>query len=89
MKQWVLSLTVVLPDGSVITTGSRARKSSAGYDLASLFVGAEGTLGIVTEATVRLTTVPQEVTVAACAFPSIADAAAATQVGAWCGWRVA
>lgn len=54
MKQNVLNLTIVLPDGSILKTGRRARKSVAGYDLTSLFVGSEGTLGIVTEATIKL-----------------------------------
>ncbi|KAK4222810.1 hypothetical protein QBC38DRAFT_489000 [Podospora fimiseda] len=78
MKDWVLNLTVVLADGSVIKTRSgRPRKSSAGYNLTSLFVGAEGTLGIVTEITLKLAPIPQETSVAIVAFPTIHDAAAA------------
>jgi D-lactate dehydrogenase (cytochrome) len=77
MKDWVINLTVVLPDGRIIKTRRRPRKSSAGYNLTGLFVGAEGTLGIVTEATLKLAAVPQETKVAVAAFPTIRDAAAA------------
>ena len=68
MKENVLSLKVVLPDGRVITTARRARKSSAGYDLTRLFVGAEGTLGIITEVVVRLYGRPEEMSSAFCAL---------------------
>lgn len=77
MKDWVLNLTVVLPDGRIIKTRRRPRKSSAGYNLTGLFVGAEGTLGIVTEATLKLAVIPQETKVAVAPFPTIRDAAAA------------
>ncbi|ORY58844.1 uncharacterized protein BCR38DRAFT_446764 [Pseudomassariella vexata] len=77
MKDWVLNLTVVLPDGSVIKTRRRPRKTSAGYNLTSLFVGAEGTLGIVTEVTLKLAPIPQDTSVAVVSFPTIKDAAAA------------
>jgi D-lactate dehydrogenase (cytochrome) len=71
MKDQVLNLTVVLADGTVLKTGQRARKSSAGYDLARLFVGSEGTLGIVTEATLRLRNVPDHMCMARVTFPSV------------------
>jgi D-lactate dehydrogenase (cytochrome) len=78
MKDWVINLTVVLADGTVIKTKRRPRKSSAGYNLNQLFVGSEGTLGIVTEATLKLAVLPQEFSVAVVTFPSIRAAAAAS-----------
>ena len=71
MKDNVLALTVVMPDGSVRRTGSRARKSAAGYDITRLFVGAEGTLGVITELTLRLHGIPQAITSAVCSFPDL------------------
>ncbi|KAF2458175.1 hypothetical protein BDY21DRAFT_284737 [Lineolata rhizophorae] len=75
MREWVLSLTVVLADGTVIRTRQRPRKSSAGYDLTRAFIGSEGTLGLVTEATLKVTPRPASTSVAVCAFPSVRHAA--------------
>lgn len=75
MKDWVINLTVVLADGRVIKTRRRPRKTSAGYNLTSLFVGAEGTLGIVTEITLKLAPIPADTSVAAVAFPTVTAAA--------------
>jgi D-lactate dehydrogenase (cytochrome) len=74
MRENVLSLTVVNAAGEVVRTRSRARKSSAGYDLTRLFVGSEGTLGLITEATLRLQPTPEAMTAASCAFPELANA---------------
>ena len=75
MKDWVISLTVVLADGTIIKTRQRPRKSSAGYNLTSLFVGSEGTLGMITEATLKVTVKPQNESVAIASFPTVRDAA--------------
>lgn len=74
MRDNVLSLEAIMPDGQVIRTGNRAKKSSAGYDLARLLIGAEGTLGIITELTLRLHGIPEAISSARCSFPSV-DAA--------------
>jgi D-lactate dehydrogenase (cytochrome) len=74
MRANTLGLTVVLPNGQVITTGGRARKSSAGYDLTSLFTGAEGTLGIITEIQLRLHGIPEDIAAAVCTFETLKGA---------------
>ncbi|HEX3226475.1 MAG TPA: FAD-linked oxidase C-terminal domain-containing protein [Gaiellaceae bacterium] len=83
MRAHVLALEVVLADGSVIRTGSRAVKTSAGYNLTGLFVGSEGTLGVITELTLRLHPIPDDIVVARAAFPSVEAAcrAAAAIIG--------
>ncbi len=74
MRENVLGLTVVTADGQIIKTGGRARKSAAGYDLTRLFVGSEGTLGVITEIGLRLYGVPEAISSAVCAFPTVDDA---------------
>jgi len=71
MRENVINITAVLPDGRIIKTANRAKKSAAGYDMTRLFVGAEGTLGIITELTVKLFGIPEAISAAICRFPSM------------------
>ena len=89
MRENVLGATVVLADGRVIRVGGRARKSAAGYDLVRLFVGAEGTLGILTELTLRLHPIPEGMSAASCAFPSVRAAVDAVIEAIQCGIPIA
>ncbi len=78
MRENVINVTAVLPDGTVVKTSNRARKSSAGYDLTRLLVGSEGTLGIITELTLRLYGIPEASSAAICSFPTVAAACETT-----------
>ena len=71
MRENVLGLTVVLPDGRIIQTGGRAKKSAAGYDLTRLYVGSEGTLGVITEIQLRLHGIPETMSAAVCQYPTL------------------
>lgn len=77
MREITLGLTVVTPGGVILRTGGRARKSSAGYDLTRLYVGSEGTLGVITEVQLRLYGIPERIAAAACAFERLEDAVGA------------
>ncbi len=85
MRDNVLTLTAVLPDGSIIKTGSRARKSSAGYDLTRLMIGSEGTLAIITEATLKIYGIPKVSYAVRMSFPSIHAAASTAKDTLNCG----
>lgn len=74
MRENVLSLSVVTPNGDIVKTASRAKKSAAGYDLTRLYIGAEGTLGIITEVTLRLYGIPETISAAVCPFPNLENA---------------
>ena len=89
MRDNVLGLTAVLADGSVVRTGGRARKSSAGYDLTRLLVGAEGTLGVITEVRLRLYGIPEAISAATCSFETFEGAVEATIETIQCGIPVA
>ena len=74
MKDNILALEVVTPSGDIVKTARRAPKSSAGYDLTRLMIGSEGTLGVITQITLKLSGIPEEIKAATCSFPSVADA---------------
>jgi len=89
MKDNVINLTVVMPDGRIIKTANRARKSSAGYDLTNLLVGSEGTLGIITELTLKLFGIPEKIAAGICQFPTVDDACQTTILAMQTGLPVA
>jgi D-lactate dehydrogenase (cytochrome) len=89
IRENVLALKVVRGDGEIITTGTRAKKSSAGYDLTHLFVGAEGTLGIISELTIKLRGIPDTIAAAACSFDTVRGACQATILAIQTGIPVA
>jgi D-lactate dehydrogenase (cytochrome) len=79
MKTVISGLTVVLPNGDIINTGSRTKKTSAGYNLTNLFIGSEGTLGIITEVQLRLSPIPESIMAAVCHFPTLENAVKTAQ----------
>ena len=79
MKSVITGLTVILPNGDIINTGGRAKKTSAGYNLTNLFVGSEGTLGIITEVHLRLSPIPESIMSAVCQFPDLDSAVLTAQ----------
>ena len=79
MKTVISGLTVVLPNGDIINTGGRTKKTSAGYNLTNLFIGSEGTLGIITEVHLRLSPIPESIMSAVCHFPGLEDAVQTAQ----------
>lgn len=89
MRENVINLTAVLPDGRLVKTGQRARKSSAGYDLTHLLVGSEGTLGVITEITLRLYGIPEAMAAAICVFDDVESACNATIVAMQMGLPLA
>lgn len=89
MRENVMSLTVVTPSGEIIRTGSRAKKSAAGYDLTRLYVGSEGTLGIITEVTLRLYGIPESISAAVCPFSSLEEAVNMVIMTIQCGIPIA
>ncbi len=89
MRDNVLSMTVVMADGRIIKTSSRAKKSAAGYDLTRLFVGSEGTLGVITEITLRLYGIPESISAAVCPFPDLESAVNTVITTIQCGIPVA
>ncbi|OYU49446.1 MAG: FAD-binding oxidoreductase [Rhizobiales bacterium PAR1] len=89
MRENVISVTAVMADGTIVRTAGRARKSSAGYDLTRLLVGSEGTLGIITELTIRLYGIPEAVSAATCTFPDVASAVSTVVTAIQCGIPVA
>lgn len=89
MRENVLALKVVRADGEIIKTGTRAKKSSAGYDLTHMFIGAEGTLGIISELTIKLRGIPETIAAAACSFATVQGACQATILAIQTGIPVA